>query len=58
MTEERKELDKAELQRAEAAGSKLGEAEKADLITKVSINTALMVVEMISQIVGTPKATA
>ena len=32
MTEERKELDKAELQRAEAAGNKLGEAEKAGLI--------------------------
>lgn len=58
MTEERKELDKAELQRAEAAGNKLGEAEKAGLIAKVATDTAFMIVEMLSQMAGQPKATA
>lgn len=58
MTEERKELDKAELQRAEAAGNKLGEAEKVGLIAQVATDTAFMIVEMLSQISGKARTTA
>ncbi len=58
MTEERKELNAAELNRAEIAGSRLGEAEKAGLIAQVASDTALRIVEMLSQMAGQPKATA
>ena len=58
MTEERKELSAAELNKAEIAGARLDKAEKAGLIAQVATDTALRIVEMLSQVSGQPKATA
>ena len=58
MTEERKELNAAELNKAEIAGARLDKAEKAGLIAQVATDTALRIVEMLSRVSGQPKATA